>query len=139
MKSIATKLICFHFLLISFSALWGDHIHHTDSHEQRSHKEDHSERAHHHEEARSVIEQDHCIEHCSVETLLEHVLENRTFLRLGNSEIDHNNQELIANTFYPPISIGSDLFFHFVTTIPPPVQSQWSTLATSPRPPPSLS
>lgn len=124
------------------SDLWGFHIHHVDNHDINiPHFENHSEANHHHEKSNNIAEQDHCVQHCSVENILTHLLEDKTFFRSRGFDFDNNLYEVDThlNCLEFPIINKPETVSHYSHTIPPPCQSQWKVLTTSPRPPPFLS
>ena len=142
MKTLG-HIFFYYFLILGFSDAWGGHFHHTDNYNTNdtSHIESHSEANHHHEESNEVADQDHCVQHCSVENILTHLLEDKIVNRGNTFSFDNNQSKdaIFGGYLKSAISFKPELLSYYSNTIPPPSQSQWNTLTNSPRPPPSLS
>ncbi len=141
MRKLSIHIFCVYFLLLGLSDLWGGHVHHTGNHgADKLHLENHSESKHHHEKLKEVASQDHCVQHCSVENILEHLLEDKTFSNVDVFDFGSKQCEGTTLAFSEsPLSPVSKSLYDYSSTIPPPFESQWATITTSPRPPPFLS
>jgi len=110
MKKLIANMLSMYFLTLGISSLWGAHIHHLDSGELKTEEfSHHSKKTVQKSQTNYASKEEHCISHCEIESILDHLLENRTFFR--KSEFTTKSKQVSQPKIFHVTLINSNVFF----------------------------